>query len=407
MSLDIRWIQKSTELIIDSLSKTCDSCNHSLLILGGKPVGTRVGASIGWCSRCGLFQSTYGFAKQARHSPSISSDANWGNIRHGKGVRIAALDSYLRQIVSVAENIRILDVGSNRGDFCRWATEHNPTAEIVAIEPDESVVSDYSSLANIQLIVGRLESVNPETLGKFDFISNIHTLEHASSAISMLKTCHSLLSDNGYLLIEVPNIEIIRAADIVEEFFIDKHSFHFDMNSLSEILINSGFTFQFLKSSDSLNLTVVCRKKGYFVAQELPTSLTLYQNNFSAVEPSDYLSYRERLVVNREKLVHLADRLNKLAERQSVAIWGATRLFDSLVMYGKLDATAVTVIDDFLVEKISSCHGALIYCSEILKSTPADVLVILARSSEAVIRQRAKELGCRNVYSFHELFADC
>ena len=54
-----------------------------------------------------------------------------------------------------------------------------------------------------------------------------HTLEHLKSPNEIFFKIKSTLKSDGILYIEVPNIEFLKQSDIVEEWFIDKHLYHF------------------------------------------------------------------------------------------------------------------------------------------------------------------------------------
>ena len=390
----------------DNLKPCCDSCGGLELIPIGIPLGTQLGARISWCSSCGLLQSFYSRRPQSRHAPSVSSNANWGNIRHGKGVRVAAIDSHLRRLVPESGPFRVIDIGSNRGDLCKWLISRNPDISITAIEPDRSITSTYADHHQITLFHGKLEEFSIEKLGNFDLVVNLHSLEHARSARSMLLTCAQLLVDDGLLLVEVPNAEIIRSEDIVEEFFIDKHSFHFDIHSLKNLFDQSELSFQYLSSTDTLNITAICSKASTESGILDEIEIDAFTGSFKPILPDEFGVYQEHVLGNRNRLKSVAQRLKNLAERQSVAIWGATRLLDALVVHGGLEPDRFTVIDDYLSGHISDVHGVRVESSAFLNHVEVDVVVILARSSESEIRTKARTLGARHIYSFRELFAD-
>ena len=52
-----------------------------------KPVNSKRGMSVGVCKDSGLIQSFQTKEKPSKRIQSISCDADWGNIRHGKGLR--------------------------------------------------------------------------------------------------------------------------------------------------------------------------------------------------------------------------------------------------------------------------------------------------------------------------------
>ena len=192
----------------------------------------------------------------------------------------------------------------------------------------------------------------------------------------------------------------------MEEFFIDKHSFHFDIHSLKNLFDQSELSFQYLSSTDALNITAICSKASTDSGIVDAVERDAFTGSFKPIGPDEFRVYQERIIGNRSRLKSVAQRLKNLAERQSVAFWGATRLLDALVVHGGLEPDRFTVIDDYLSGRISEVHGVRVESSAILNHAAVDVVVILARSSESEIRTKAGALGARHIYSFRELFAD-
>ena len=117
----------------------CDLCGSDSHEDVYRPIGTRREAAVCVCNRCGLVFTRYGNDNRNRE-PTPSGDADWGNIRYAKGFRLDALKPLMVDKVRAAK--RILDVGSNRGDFLRWAAQDNPEADLFGIESDERLTTD-------------------------------------------------------------------------------------------------------------------------------------------------------------------------------------------------------------------------------------------------------------------------
>jgi SAM-dependent methyltransferase len=375
-----------------SINKACDACETPLSTPVYQPQGTHIGAEVYVCSNCGLVQTLATPAKRIERIQTLSCDADWGNVRHSKGARLNAAIGLLAGILPPR---RILDIGANRGDFVLWAAGHFPNAEIVALEPDRTVVERYSHDPRITTQIGRFEHFISDQ--KFDLIYCSHTLEHAVSARGMLSNMANLLSPEGVAFIELPALEAIELAAGVEEFFIDKHTFHFDHGTFRALLAEAGFSVD-VDNSDHYNLTVLCRhgeRTPLQVAQERTTT------NLRSIN-----GYAESLQRNREILTRMVrERLHPLTERQRVAIFGAGRIFDALVKYGGLEPSRfVALVDNHLAGLMPTWHGIPIQKPLALKQMEPQVCLILARSSEEALGTQAYRSGIRHILKFSELF---
>ena len=221
---------------------SCDFCSRGAIEPVYEVPGSAIGAVVAVCSRCGLLQSVAAKKNDRKERvASTSSDATWGNIRHGKGLRLQAALSLLTSRVPWHEVKTLLDVGSNRGHFVRWALANYPHVEATGIEPDGTIVNDYRETAGLTLRVERFEHV-PLRPNSFDFVYCSHTLEHADSAATMLIGMRDALKPGGRLFLEIPNVAVIEGSNVVEEFFMDKHTFHFEHDLLLEYATHLGFT---------------------------------------------------------------------------------------------------------------------------------------------------------------------
>ena len=382
--------------------KYCDFCHSKDLSYVYEVPDSRLKASIYVCSNCSLTQSL------SKKNPAIkervvttSSGANWGNIRHGKGLRLEKALPYLTELFNKSKIKEIIDIGSNRGDFIVWLNKNYPKIKITGVEPDKNVIDLYKNLKNSKLYTNRLENIDlPKD--KFDFVYCSHTLEHADSASAMLKKIFEITKINGYVFLEIPNIEIIKDGDVVEEFFIDKHTFHFNRSLLIEYLKYLDFAvIEGENSKDKSNITLIIKK----TRKQIPTK-DFDKRNLKLVDKNKLIikKYKKILTENRKKLKTIAKKLYEFSQRQRVIFWGGGRIFDSLVVYGGLKTDKLLgVIDKYLYKLIPSVHGVILKSPEFLRFSPPDVVVILAKSSTDEIEKEVRSYGIRHVIKFADL----
>ena len=386
-----------------AISLACDLCGGTRGTLAYTAQASRRALAVAACDACGLVQSVPVGEASTERRQTLSADADWGNVRHGKGARLAAATAILERAVPLAGMRNALDIGSNRGDFVRWLRGRHPDIRVTAIEPDLSVVDSYRHLEGIDFLPGRLEDVALPA-SHFDLVYSAHTLEHAASARRMMEITHACMKPGGWCFLEVPNIDAIGHADIVEEFFIDKHTFHFDRLSLARLVEATGFDIAHGRDDrDHLNISLVLRRSERGPSPA-PSDRALAQRNVDLIA-----RYRETLERNRALLRRVvSEKLAPLAGRQKVAYWGAGRIFDALVKYGGLQPAHVyRLVDRHLAGLMSDAHGVRIDKPEALKAAEPHVVVVLARSSEAEIARSAHRFGVRHVVTFTDLLAQC
>ena len=124
---------------------------------------------------------------------------------------------------------RILDVGSSYGFFLRMAKEKYGAA-ILGIEP-------YSALSVVPEVVKDKRGVK----GKFDLITCTQTLEHLHDPLKEVAWMRSRLTEDGYILIEVPLLNKLKVA----------HPFIFSPEAVQLLIKKNGLKIQQLKYSGS------------------------------------------------------------------------------------------------------------------------------------------------------------
>ncbi len=108
----------------------------------------------------------------------------------------------LNQLQSTKKPGSILDVGAGIGQFLSIA--RSSYSEVYGTEVSSTAVEIAKQRYGLELFHGTVDDL-PAQAKTFDNITLFHVLEHVPDPKSMLKTCHSLLSPGGILVIAVPN----------------------------------------------------------------------------------------------------------------------------------------------------------------------------------------------------------
>ena len=296
---------------------SCDQCGEADLDFAYAPERATRGLKVYLCRYCGLVQSLPRIDRTGtRHAMAVSSGADWGNVRYGKGFRTRQAMDALAPFIAFDAPLAVLDVGSNRGRFAKAFLDKAPNARLVAVEPDERYADSSAGLPRTFLIQSRIEDTHLDD-GSFDIVHSCHTIEHLAHPFETLKDHARVLKDGGLLVIDAPNIALIGGKDIVEEWFIDKHLYHFSNVALSRMIEAAGFTIiAHADPNDAINLLYVARKTG--------AAKTEFAANLAEAAHARALiaSYRRTRAENLSALKSAAAEINALTGKR-VALWGA------------------------------------------------------------------------------------
>jgi SAM-dependent methyltransferase len=355
-------------------SSLCGFCGHDGLAFAYLPDGGTRGLKVHVCGHCGLVQSTPRIARtKDRHGAAVSGGADWGNVRYGKGFRTDAAMAAIRRHADLSQGIALLDVGSNRGSFARAFLEAAPAACLTAVEPDERFADSCADLPRTELVRARTEDTALAE-ASFDIVHSCHTIEHLGAPFAALQDHARVLRPGGLLVIDAPNIALIGGEDIVEEWFIDKHLFHFSARTLARMIEAAGFKIiEQNDPADLINLLFVARKTG------APAQAIAADPAEVAAAMALMTRYTHTRARNLTALETAARELAALKPRR-VALWGAGRLFDLLVREGGYDPADLSLLIDIHLKKhMDSRHGVTLSTPEALSDAAVDVVVVMSR----------------------------
>ena len=370
-----------------SMSNSCGLCNEPSLDEVYSPERSTRGIKIHLCRHCGLVQSLPRIDRAPRRAAAVSSGADWGNVRYGKGFRTkAALDAIGRH-TDLSREISVLDVGSNRGSFARACLNAAPKAHLVAVEPDERVVNSCAGFERTELVHARIESTALET-DRFDIVHSCHTIEHLADPARVLADHWRTLKRDGLLVVDAPSAEFLGSDDVVEEWFIDKHLFHFSPRTLTRMIEMAGFEIvEGPDRADRENLLIVARKVA------TPPPIFGHDHGEAAHAEDLITTYVATRARNLMALTAVAAEIAAMKSRR-VAMWGAGRIFDSLVVHGNFDARGLALlIDKHLKALVPERHGCEVQAPEALETADAGVVIVMSRSFAPEIVNEARRLA--------------
>jgi SAM-dependent methyltransferase len=138
---------------------------------------------------------------------------------------------------------RILDVGCGDGRFL-WAL--NPARWVrTGVDHSGAVLAQVlNCLPDLRLIVGDIHST-ALAAGAFDAVTFWHVLEHLPDPRSVLLRAATLLADEGWLLVSLPNLDSLQARLFRTHWYpfddVPRHIYHFSQRSLLLLLQETGF----------------------------------------------------------------------------------------------------------------------------------------------------------------------
>lgn len=172
----------------------CDLCGSASLVVIDK------NSNITKCKSCGYIFDTPRptFDEIAEFYSRTDQYNSWLDNETGRDI---LWQRRLGMIKNLRSGGKLLDVGCGIGQFLFWAKDY---FEVKGTEVSESGIRIARDKYAFDVVKGEIEHVD---LGaaRFDVITLFHTLEHVPYPASCMKRCKELLSEEGIIIIAVPN----------------------------------------------------------------------------------------------------------------------------------------------------------------------------------------------------------
>lgn len=134
---------------------------------------------------------------------------------------------------------RSLDIGSGQGALVEEFAKRWPHADVVGFEPSLQAIEECRARGlNVRQWMGASLSID-KSEPKFDLVTMIHVLEHIQNPLELVKSIQNVLSDDGLVYIEVPDM----ASPVWKGkgFIHIAHLYYFSPETLSRLLEFAGF----------------------------------------------------------------------------------------------------------------------------------------------------------------------
>lgn len=246
--IDDRIITKST---VQFESTACPNCGHHEPVSLYTFTDSYGSYAIVRCSICSLSYlnprptpETIGvYYEAAQYTPFLSSgNATAFFSRLYSTVRKYSVRWKRKKIEKIRSGTSLLDIGCGTGEFLLEMKNHG--WKVYGIEPSEEASQFARTTYKLDVQNGSLDIENMQSLpGPFDVITLWHALEHIHRPLDALALIREKLSDEGLLLIALPNIDSFDAGVYKKGWIaldVPRHLLHFTSKSLSSILKRSG-----------------------------------------------------------------------------------------------------------------------------------------------------------------------
>ncbi len=189
----------------------------------------------------------YSNYKNSSVTDAIRNGNNWLKVQRHK-LRFKFVSKFVKQG-------KLFDLGAGWGHFMLAGKElgYDVYGVEISEEPYKYCVQD------LKLPVDHIDFFEMDESKKFDVITMWDVLEHIDKADVFLKKCHQLTAENGYLILQVPQIDSYfskKQKDNWNMMGLD-HVNYFSKKTMQQILANNGYEMVAIKSSFEIKLFIM------------------------------------------------------------------------------------------------------------------------------------------------------
>jgi SAM-dependent methyltransferase len=169
-----------------------------------------------------------------------------------------ALERFERLRPILAPGVRVLDVGAGGGEVLYIGRALG--YEMFGIEPNEGYATYAATVLSVPVAQATYQSA-PVAPGSYDVVTLFHTLEHLEDPVDVMQRARRWLVPDGYLVVEVPNIEA--KCHQPHQQFHRGHLYHFNTATLELTGRSAGFEVHWSDvSGDRGNIWTVFQNAG-------------------------------------------------------------------------------------------------------------------------------------------------
>ena len=135
-----------------------------------------------------------------------------------------------------------LDIGSAGGAFLEAAKQKELSA--LGIEPSDHLSAFARSKYGVDVRTGFLKDILPSIDQQFDCVFFWDVLEHIYDVNHDIEICSDLISDEGHIVVNIPDIESLSAKILRQNWpmYLDVHLHFFTRKSLGLLMAKHGFS---------------------------------------------------------------------------------------------------------------------------------------------------------------------
>lgn len=245
--------------------KLCYSCNATRIdtidAKSKKPL------PISLCNNCGLVQQTEIPTNEnlkiyySHDYRKDYKDTYFPKLKHVYRAGLIALGriNFLQKKLPNNRKLTLLDIGAGGGEFVYLASKRGFDA--IGIEPDEEYSSFSKQEYGVDIKTIMLGELVPTSA---DVVTLFHVYEHMNNPDAVIRKIAQVLSNDGFLFVEVPNI--IQKDASPHNIFLKAHLFYYSRYTL--IAMASKY-FEVIEVEDKGNLKILFKKRKYFLNKNI------------------------------------------------------------------------------------------------------------------------------------------
>lgn len=206
-----------------------------------------------------------------------------------KLVRNYTLKQKLQLIDSLSEKKRLLDFGCGTGHFLELCQKHH--WYIDGLETDKVAKRIAEAKTNKKLF-----DQTGEIVGKhYDVITLWHVLEHVHRLQETMKILSSALSENGKMIVAVPNYKSYDSKHYQEHwaaYDVPRHLYHFEKKTMERLALRHGLKIVNIlpMKFDAFYVSMLSEKYKGFSLKSINMIITSCKSNIYAKKTNEYSS---------------------------------------------------------------------------------------------------------------------